>query len=153
MAGAKKGRDGLTDKQREYTRHRAEGKSQIESYILAGYQAGATQKTKREGASRLEALEAVQANIERLQALADAGAVMTTEQRKSALFEIWQDTSNSTKDRLKALDLLNRMSGDYIDKKEITASITGLTRQDRLNAMADTLETLKKAWEDTEAGK
>ena len=146
MAGAKKGRDGLTDKQRAYSRHRAEGKSQIESYVLAGYQPGATDKTRREGASRLEALETVRANIERLQTLADAGAVMSTEQRKCALYEIWQDDSNATKDRLKALDLLNRMEGDYIDRREINATVQGLTRSDRLDAMTETLESLKTAW-------
>lgn len=147
MSGAKKGRDGLTDKQRRYARARAQGKSQIESYVEAGYQTGATRKTKREGACRLDALDAVQGEIERLQAIADAGGIMSTEQRKCALFEIWQDDSNATRDRLKALDLLNRMSGDYIDKKEVSATVQGLTREDRIDAMGETLEALKKLWE------
>lgn len=150
MAGAKKGRDGLTDKQRAYSRHRAEGKSQIESYILAGYSDNQSMESRRQNASHLEKIEAVRENIERLQALADAGAVMSTEQRKSALYEIYSDATNSTRDRLKALDLLNRMEGDYIDRKEISATVQGLTRSDRLEAMSETLESLKTAWQGSE---
>lgn len=147
MPGAKKGSDGLTDKQREYTRHRAEGKSQIEAYALAGYSTNQSEDSRRQNASHLESLEAVRRNIERLQALADAGAVMSTEQRKCALYEIYLDSTNSTRDRLRALDLLNRMSGDYIDRAELHATVQGLTREDRAEAMTETLKSLKTAWE------
>lgn len=147
MAGAKKGKDGLTDKQRAYARARAAGKSQIESYAIAGYSQKQKEKSQRENACHLETLEDVQRHIEHLQKIADNGGIMSTEQRKAALYEIYQDDTNSIKDRLKALDLLNRMSGDYVDKKEITATVQGLTRQDRIDAMQDTLNTLKKAWD------
>lgn len=146
MSGAKKGRDGLTHKQREYARLRAQGKSQIDAYTGAGYQPGATEKTRREGACRLETISAIQDKIESLQAIADAGGILSTEQRKCALVAIWQDDSNSTRDRLKALDLLNRMSGDYIDRREVSATVQGLTRADRIEAMSETLESLKTAW-------
>lgn len=146
MPRQKKGADGLTDKQREYTRQRAAGKSQIEAYALAGYSTKQSKKSQRENACHLDAMENIQKNIERLQKIADNGGIMSTETRKAALYEIYQDSANSTKDRLKALDLLNRMSGDYVDKKEITANV-GITRADRMDAMRETLESLKKAWE------
>ena len=41
------------------------------------------------------------------------------------------------------------MHGDYIDKKEINATIQGVTRDDRLQAMQETLDSLKKAWNDS----
>lgn len=144
-----KGKDGLTTKQRKYCHARASGKGQVESYEKAGYSMRQSKKSKEVNACKLESMESIQKKLEELQTKADNGCILNTEQRKQALTEFYCDTTKSDKDRLKAIDLLNRMTGDYIDKKEINANITGLTRSDRLEAMQDTLETLKKAWSDS----
>lgn len=149
MARGKKGADGLTDKQRKFVQARAAGKSQIESYAEAGYSLGASDNGNRTNATKLEKIKAIQENIEYLHRIARDTSLLDTEARQAALLDIYYDNTTSTKDKLKAIDLLNRMAGDYIDKKEINANITGLTRSDRLEAMQDTLETLKKAWNDS----
>lgn len=146
MAGAKKDRDGLTHKQRAYARARAAGKSQIEAYAEAGYSQRQCENSQRINACKLDTLQAVQDHIAHLQHIADSGGIMDTEQRKAALYEIYKDDTTAKRDKLKALDMLNRMSGDYIDRKEISATV-GITREDRREAMHDTLEALKKAWE------
>lgn len=146
MARGKKGADGLTDKQRKFVQARAAGKSQIESYAAAGYSLGSSDNGNRTNATKLEKIKAIQENIEYLHRVARETALLDTEARQAALLDIYYNNTTSTKDKLKAIDLLNRMAGDYIDKKEINATIQGLTRSDRLQAMEDTLETLKKAW-------
>ena len=146
MARGKKGADGLTDKQRKFVQARAAGKSQIESYAAAGYSIGKSDNGNRVNACKLEKIQAIQENIEYLHRIARDTSLLDTEARQAALLEIYYDTTNSTKDRLKAIDLLNRMAGDYIDKKEINANINGLSRSDRLDAMQKTLDDLKTAW-------
>ena len=138
--------DKLTPKQTKYCQYRAKGKGQVESYEKAGYSMRQSKKSKEVNACKLESMETIKQKIADLQQKADNDCILTTEQRKQALTEFYCDTTKSDKDRLKAIDLLNRMAGDYIDKKEINATIQGLTRSDRLQAMEDTLETLKKAW-------
>jgi len=146
MAGAKKNKYGLTEKQTRYAAARAAGKSQRAAYIDAGYSDNQNDTSKRINACRLEKDNpAIQKHIEYLQQIAAKHMLEDIEDRKAALLDIYLNSTNN-KERLKALDLLNRMHGDYIDKKEINANITGLTRSDRLQAMEDTLETLKKAW-------
>lgn len=143
---AKKNKDGLTVKQVKYCQNRAKGLTQRESYIKAGYSSNQKPNSIDVNASDLEKMEKIKKKIEELQRRADNGCILTTEQRKQALADFYLDDTKSDKDRLKAIDLLNRMSGDYIDKKEINATIQGITRDDRLSAMQETLESLKKAW-------
>ena len=141
-----KGKDGLTTKQRKYCHARASGIGQVESYEKAGYSMRQSKKSKEVNACKLESMEIIQKKLEELQTKADNGCILNTEQRKQALTEFYCDVTKSDKDRLKAIDLLNRMAGDYIDKKEINANINGLSRSDRLDAMQKTLDDLKTAW-------
>ena len=144
---AKKNRYGLTARQELYCNSRVAGDTQRDAYRAAGYQPNASDKTADEAACRLESLPQIKARLQHLQDIANQGALMTSDQRKAALLEFWQDDSKSDKDRLKALDMLNRMSGDYIDKRETSVTVQGLTRDDRKQAMQDTLDALKSVWE------
>ncbi len=141
-------KDKLTTKQKKYCQYRADGMSQRQAYISAGYSNRQKDSSIDCNAYQLERIKKVKEKIEDLQKKADNGCILTVEQRKQALTDIYIDSTQSTKDRLKALDLLNRMNGDYIDKKEISATVQGLTRSDRIDAMQDALNALKQAWED-----
>lgn len=148
MAERKKDKYGLTSRQRKFAENRAAGMTLSDAYYDAGYSRQQKRSAAAQNACHLEEIMAVKKHIEYLQEIASLNALDSIEDRKAALIEIYQNATND-KDKLKAIDLLNRMHGDYIDKKEINANISGLTRSDRLDAMQDTLETLKKAWSDT----
>ena len=111
------GRRGLTDKQKKYCRERAMGKGYGEAYLDAGYNRK-PEEAKHE-AYRLEHLvpssERIQKEIARLQALAEKKALLNREQRQALLTEIALDDTEKTDNRLRAADMLNRMSGDYTD--------------------------------------
>ena len=59
---------------------------------------------------------------------------MSISQRKEWLTGIVMDECEETKDRLKAVDILNRMDGAYIDKLEVNGQVNnpfeGLTTDD-----------------------
>ena len=78
--------------------------------------------------------------LERLRELAEQStteAVMNATQRKEWLTSIIRSESEETKDKLKAVDILNRMEGEYVDKVQLGGQVN--------NPMAGlTTEELKK---------
>lgn len=64
--------------------------------------------------------------LERLKELAEVStskAVLTATQRKEWLSEIILNKEEETKDRLKAVDILNKMDGAYIEKVEVNGQL------------------------------
>ena len=148
MAGQKKDtKTGLTPLQAKYCQERVKGKTQRQAYKDAGYSAKQSPGSIDSNACILEQKEEIQAHIKHLTDLANNGAILDTKQRQAALYEIYKDDTKPIGARLKALDMLNRMAGDYIEKQQIDANVTGLTREDRRDAMQDTLNALKSAWD------
>ena len=78
--------------------------------------------------------------LERLRELAEQSTsetVMNATQRKEWLTRIIMNDDESTKDRLKAVDILNRMEGEYVEKVQLGGQVN--------NPMAGlTTEELKK---------
>ena len=78
--------------------------------------------------------------LERLRELAEQStteAVMNATQRKEWLTQIIRSQDEKTQDRLKAVDILNRMEGEYVDKVQLGGQVN--------NPMAGlTTEELKK---------
>ena len=78
--------------------------------------------------------------LERLRELAEQStteAVMNATQRKEWLTSIIRSENEETKDKLRAIDILNRMEGEYVDKVQLGGQVN--------NPMAGlTTEELKK---------
>lgn len=64
----------------------------------------------------------IQERIEQLAAEQKAAAVMDREERQALLTEIARDCGQVAPDRMKAVDLLNKMDGVYINKQEVTGA-------------------------------
>lgn len=117
MAGVRKG---LTIRQQKYCEGRADGKTMPEAYLAAGY--ACTEKNKpylKSNAYNLEYNKAcsplIRDEIARLRKIAEEGAILDRLQRQAMLTEIALDQEEKTDNRLRSLDMLNRMSGDYTD--------------------------------------
>lgn len=74
--------------------------------------------------------------LERLRELAEETskkAIMNATERKEWLTKVIRNQCEETKDKLKAVDLLNKMEGTYIEKVEVNGSINnpfeGLTTE------------------------
>lgn len=114
----KHARKGLTPKERLFCEAYAGaangvGKTAAE---LAGYKG--TDGSIRVKASVLLSKPHIQAELERLRASVTTKAAATREERQEFLTRMMRNEKASTKDRIKACEVLGRMQGDFIEKRE-----------------------------------
>lgn len=118
MPGGYNGKDKLNGRQQKYCIERANGKGPSEAYRAAGFKVSSARDAK-DNSYRLEhelqISPKVQAEIARLKAEAEAGAILDRQARQALLTGIAVDLTEKTDNRLRATDMLNRMSGDYTD--------------------------------------
>lgn len=140
--GRRKRERPLTARQKAFARARADGKTLKESYMDAGYSDRQSDKAITDNAFNLSNTEKVQKEIERLQRQADAGNILSREQRLAMLSEFASDADGCTgkKDRLRALDMLAKMHGDYTET--VVNRIDGAIEIDRKQAFNDYIEEL-----------
>lgn len=74
-------------------------------------------------ASELYRLQEVRDRVQELKAQAASEAVMTIIERKEWLTNLIVNSSDSTKNKLHAVDLLNKMDGAYIEKVEMSGEV------------------------------
>ena len=134
----------LTKRQRDYAAGRAAGKSRAQAYIDAGMCPTGSRKTANDNAFTLEtrsaASTAILHRIKQLQEQAENGAILDRKQRQAFLTGIVTDDGQKTDDRLRAADMLNRMSGDYTDRAQVTYSGgIALSYEERRQALIDSL--------------
>lgn len=107
-----------------------------QAYINAGYECE-KEETIDASASRLLRNVKVQERISELAEATTSKGVMTATERKEWLTEVIRSDAEKTMDKLKAVDILNKMEGAYIEKVEVNGQVN--------NPMAGlTTEELKK---------
>lgn len=74
-------------------------------------------------ASELYRLPEIRDRVQELKAQAASEAVMTIIERKEWLTNLIVNSSDSTKNKLHAVDLLNKMDGAYIEKVEMSGEV------------------------------
>lgn len=133
----------LTLKQKEYARRRAKGQELCEAYKGAGYSNDQNDQTAKKNAWKLEntsaSAEAIKAKIEELQRRADVGAVLSRRAKLGLLSDMALDSDRDDANRLRALDMLNRMEGDYNDHLT-TEAVVRMSYADRLETMRNAQE-------------
>lgn len=67
-------------------------------------------------------------------AQATSKAILTATQRKEWLTEVILSDAEETRDKLKAVDILNRMEGEYIDKVVADVDISPVVIKDDVHA-------------------
>lgn len=130
----------LTPRQKKYCRERANGKTRKDAYIAAGYSPSDAAKSgylleKGRAISPL-----IQKEIARLQAMADKGAVLNRKARQALLTEIALDETEKTDNKLRSIDMLNRMAGDYTDRIEQTGTVTLMSYEERKQMLLESLK-------------
>ena len=119
----------LTKKQEAYCRARAEGATYRQAYKEAGYKDNGD-SSNGGSAYTLEHLSAktkeILARIAQLKEQAEAGAIMDRQARQAMLTQLANDEEGARADRIRAIDLLCKMSGDYTERViyEGTASVS-----------------------------
>lgn len=106
----------LTPKQEVFARKIVEGMTQADAYRAAFSCNRMTDKTVWEKASRLMADGKVQARVKELRDKINDEAIMSAQKRMEWLTELIKNEDANNSDKLKALDILNKMDGEYVQK-------------------------------------
>lgn len=112
-------------KEEAYCQARILGSSQRKAY-KAAFPASIRWKpeTVDSKASHLEATDKVKARLSELQREAVKQTLLTREQRQQLLCKIALNSAAKDRDRISALDILNKMDGDYVTKFEVNTPVT-----------------------------
>ena len=124
----------------------ARQKSFCEFYVASGnatesaIKAGYSEKYTNKNVSKIRQNTAVQEYIKELQEKAKTNRIMTAVERREFLTEVIKNGNEKVQDRLKALDILNKMDGEYIEKMQLSGQVdtnplSGLTTEE-LRALA-----------------
>ena len=127
----------LTAKQEKYCENRAAGMNQADSYRDAYDTENMKEETIYNEAYKLEKDHEITTRIEELRKEARSERIINTIQKKELLTQWIYDGETSKNDRLKAMDILNKMDGEYITRVE---GNLGISYEDSLKEVADTDE-------------
>jgi phage terminase small subunit len=106
----------LTPKQEKFVQGIIEGKSQADAYRSAYSTKNMTDKTIREEASRLMSDPNVSARVKELRGQVIKSTIMSAQERMEWLTDLIKNTNEGTTDRLRAIDIINKMTGEYVTK-------------------------------------
>ena len=112
----------LTAKQEKFVRGIIEGMTQADAYRAAYSCKRMSDKTVWENASRLMADSKVKARVQELRAELVKPGIMTAQERLRWLTELINSEEEGTNEKLKAIDIMNKMQGEYVQKVEANVS-------------------------------
>jgi phage terminase small subunit len=109
----------LTAKQEQFAQNIIKGMTQADAYRSAYNTNRMADKTIHENASRLANDSKVKARISELRGQIAAENIMTAQKRLEWLTElVMSDEGAYTGDKLKAIDIMNKMTGEYVQRVE-----------------------------------
>lgn len=106
----------LTPKQEVFVQNIIQGMSQADAYRSAYSSKNMSDKTIHEAASRLMADSKISARVDELRRQLAKETIMSAQKRMEWLTGVIQSENESTTDKLRAIDLMNKMSGEYVQK-------------------------------------
>lgn len=108
----------LTAKQEAFVQNIIQGMSQADAYRSAYPNQRMSDKTVWEAASRLMNNDKVVARLSELRNELAKPSIKTGQERLEWLSQLIDSDDENTTDKLKAIDLMNKMQGEYVQKVE-----------------------------------
>lgn len=106
----------LTAKQEAFVQGIIEGKSLVEAYHSAYDTKNMSEKTAYEKASLLASQDKIRTRIAELRDRLANEKIMSAQKRLEWLTELVGDNITPTEHKLRALDIMNKMTGEYVQK-------------------------------------
>ena len=106
----------LTAKQEQFVQNIISGMSQADAYRAAYPKQRMTDKTLWETASKLMKNPKVATRLQEIRDQLTKSTIMTAQERLEWLTKIIKSDEETTADKLKASDQMNKMQGEYITK-------------------------------------
>lgn len=106
----------LTPKQEKFVNCIIEGMSQADAYRSAYNTSRMTDKSIHESASKLMADPKISTRVAELREKMTSKSIMSAQERMEWLTELINNADAGTTDRLRAIDIMNKMQGEYVQK-------------------------------------
>lgn len=128
----------MNERQKKFAEYYAQSGNTVQSAIKAGY----SENYANTNACKLLENDRIAEYIKQLSEKAQDDRIMTAKERQALLSDIAKDDENAPSDRIKAVDTLNKMTGEYITKvhAEVNTSVNPFSEL--------TVEELKKLAKD-----
>lgn len=116
----------LTEKQERFVQNILQGMSQADAYRSAYPKQKMSDKTVWEAASRLMKNSKVTARLSELRKELASPVIMSAQKRLEWLTDLINNAEEGTNEKLKAIDIMNKMQGEYTQKVEanVTNEVT-----------------------------
>lgn len=102
----------MTERQKKFAEYYAQCGNAAQSAIQAGY----SEKYAGQNADKLLKNTNIADYIRELTEAAQTARIMTARERQAILSDIAKDKQNELSDRIRAIDTLNKMTGEYTQK-------------------------------------
>ena len=112
----------LTPKQELFVQGIIKGMTQADAYRNAYNCKRMTDKCIHEEASKLMTNPKISQRVQELRDQIDKSNIMTAQKRLEWLTELINNNEETTTDKLKAIDIMNKMQGEYVQK--VQAEVT-----------------------------
>ena len=109
----------LNARQKSFCEYYVASGNATESAIKARY----SEKTARSIGQRLLTNVDIKKYIKELQEKAKESRILTAREKREWLSEVIKNGNEKLQDRLKALDILNKMDGDYVEKVQLSGEV------------------------------
>lgn len=109
----------LNARQKKFAEYYAQSGNAAESARMAGY----SEKFAAQNADKLLKNTNVSEYIKELTAKAQQDRIITAVERQAILSDIAKSKDEETPDRIRAIDTLNKMTGEYLNKVEISGTL------------------------------
>ena len=110
----------LTPKQEKFVQEIIKGNSQADAYRSAYSCKNMSDNAIYREASLMVDSPKISQRIAELREQLTKSTIMTAQERLEWLTKLIKDTNEGTTDRLRAIDLMNKMQGEYVQKVEAT---------------------------------
>jgi phage terminase small subunit len=108
----------LTPKQEQFVKNIIDGMSQADAYRNSYDVSRMTDKSIHEKASRLMADGKVRSRLQELRDQMMKPSIMSAQERMEWLTNLINNDEEGTNEKLKAIDIMNKMQGEYVQKVE-----------------------------------
>lgn len=111
----------MTPRQRKFAEHYAATGNVVQSAVAAGY----SENYANGRAYELLENVGVASYLREITEKAQDERIMTAKARQVLLSDLARDPEQAAADRIRAIDTLNKMTGEYVTKTELVATLDG----------------------------
>ncbi|MGB4527973.1 MAG: terminase small subunit [Bacillota bacterium] len=123
----------MNARQKKFAEYYAQCGNTVQSAIKAGYSESYANKLAHKLLENIGVAEYIKA----LSKKASEERILTAIERQAILSDIAKREYEKQSDRIKAIDILNRMTGEYIDRVELSGEVN--TNSDKLDKILEQL--------------